>query len=89
MAGKSHQDREKASELRSKVMDNLFLVLSDSKKDLAKVKKWSKLKTELVTRMSTSILPRLNELTGEDGAPLTVTFDKSFNAATQKTKRNS
>jgi len=72
MAGKTHQDREKASELRSKVMDNLLLVLSDQKKDLAKIKKWSKLKTELVTRMSTSILPRLNEVTGEGGGNLVV-----------------
>ena len=72
MAGKTFQDREKASEVRSGVLDSIKLVLSDEEDDLKKVQKWSKLKTDLVTRMSTSILPRLNEHAGEGGGPILV-----------------
>ena len=70
--GVSFQDREKASKLRNKVMDCLSLVLSNEPEDLERVEKWSKLKTDLVTRMSTSILPRLNEVTGQDGGPIEI-----------------
>ena len=72
MAGKTFQDREKASEVRSSVLDSIKLVLSDEAEDLKKVQMWSKLKTDLVARMSTSILPRLNEITGEDGGAIKI-----------------
>ena len=70
--GKTFQDREKASEVRSRVLDCIKLVLSDEGNDLEKVEKWSDYKLDLVKRMSTSILPRLNEVAGPDGGPIEI-----------------
>jgi len=61
MAGKSFQDRELASQVRS-------LALTEIKKALQGKDK--KFKKEILLRLSTSILPRLNEVTGKDGEKL-------------------
>ena len=81
MAGKSHQDRELASQVRSMVLTEI--------KDIFSYKMHKpltdedhvifKLKEQLLLRMSTSILPRLNELSGPDGGeiPLPIYGGKS------------
>ncbi len=74
--GKTFQDREKASNVRTKILDELVVILSDEPEDLEKVGKWSGYKKDIIRRMSTSILPRLNEVTGEDGEPLKITWEK-------------
>ena len=63
MAGKSFQDRELASEVRSLTLNEIKKVLKGKDK---------KFKKELILRMSTSILPRLNELTGPEGNPIEI-----------------
>ena len=72
MANEVFNDRKKSGIVRTKVLDCIQLVLSDEKLDIITVNQWSEYKKDLVRRMSTSILPRLNELTGADGEPLTV-----------------
>lgn len=76
--GKSFQDRELAARVRTKTLNDLLLVLSDDKKSLAKVAKWSDYKKRVLEKLSGSILPRLNEHSGADGAPLKIAFDPSF-----------
>ena len=86
--GKSMQDRELASEVRSMVLSEIKAVfeyqpfnlsslkegedLGEYNEKLSKDSLMSRLKEQLILKMSTSILPRLNELTGADGEPLTV-----------------
>lgn len=66
--GKSFQDRELAAKIRSKGLEELYLVLSDS----PKVEKWSEYKKQTLQRLAPSLLPRLNEVTGADGKELPV-----------------
>ena len=74
MAGKTHQDRELASEVRSMVLEEIKAVFEykpdwDTKEtDIQALNgQMQDYKKQLVLKMSTSILPRLNELTGADG----------------------
>lgn len=64
--GKLMQDRELAAKVRTKALQDIYLVLSDDKETAM----WSDLKKQLLVKMSSSILPKLNEVTGEGGAPL-------------------
>ena len=75
MANEIFNDRKKSGNVRTKVLDCIQLVLDD---DL-EVSSWSEYKKDLVRRMSTSILPRLNELSGPDGGeiPLPIYGGKS------------
>ena len=74
MAGKSHQDRELASEVRSMVLEEIKAVFEyrGGTETEALDERMAEMKKQLILKMSTSILPRLNELTGADGEPLTV-----------------
>ena len=56
MAGQVFNDREKSAKVRTTVLDCIQLVLDEDKE----VNNWSQYKKDLVRRMSTSILPRLN-----------------------------
>lgn len=76
--GKSYQDRQLASKVRTRALNDLFTVLSDDKKSMAKVAKWSDYKKRVLEKLSSSILPRLNEHTGPGGGVLQLAFDKSF-----------
>ena len=69
--GKSFQDRELAAEVRSLCLNEIRDVLLQSDKaieeygdDLPKYKK------EIVLKMSTAILPRLQEHSGPEGSPI-------------------
>jgi len=66
--GKSFQDRELASKVRTQALNDLYLILTNDKK----TEKWSDLKRQVLLKMSTSILPRLNEHSGPDGKPIPI-----------------
>lgn len=78
MSGKTFQDRELASKVRTKALEDLLLVLSDNKKMQQKVQKWSPYRKEILKNLSRSVLPRLNEVTGEDGQPLSLSFHNAL-----------
>jgi hypothetical protein len=46
-------------------------------------------KRQLILKLAGTVLPRLNEHTGEGGDPINITFDKSFNATSRQTKTSS
>lgn len=57
MAGKTHQDRQLASKVRSLALEEIERIL---------IGKDSSYKKALILKMSTSILPRLNAGRGDD-----------------------
>lgn len=59
--GKSYNDRVKSAKVREIVLDTILKVYS-GKEDTLTAKQW-----ELTLKMATTVLPRLNEHTGEDG----------------------
>lgn len=62
--GKTYEARIKSSDVREKVLDAILAVYSGKEEKLS-AKQW-----ELTLRMATTVLPRLNELTGADGEEL-------------------
>lgn len=67
--GKSLNDRHLAARVRSKLLVLAEKIL-DGEDEKAKI--------DLLNKMCTGLLPRLNEHSGEDGSPITIAFDKSF-----------
>lgn len=74
--GKNFQDRQLAAKVRSKALEDILLVLQDDKK----VESFSEYKKQMLSSLAKSILPRLNEHTGNDGEPLKIIFDSSLTA---------
>ena len=72
--GLEFNDRKLAGELRTKTMQEIFLIVNDDKK----VKKFSAYKKAMLLVLAKSILPRLNELTGENGGPLVIELPKEI-----------
>jgi hypothetical protein len=68
--GKSFQDRELAARVRT-------LTLAECEKHLKKGK--GKLYEQVLLKLASSVLPRLNEHSGPDGENLVITFDSAFN----------
>lgn len=66
--GKTFNDLEKLAQLRNKVTESVLLILSDD----PSVEKWSDLKKQTILKMSTNILPRLNEHSGPDGGEIPI-----------------
>jgi hypothetical protein len=66
--GKSFQDRKLAAEVRSQVLTDINAVLTEE----PEVTDWTDYKKQLVLKMAPSVLPRLNEVTGDDGGPVQV-----------------
>ena len=64
--GKTFNDRIKSATVRNKVLDAMLKVYEGKDSELSQ-RQW-----ELTLRMSNTILPRLQEVTGEDGAPIKV-----------------
>lgn len=60
--GKSFNDRELAGEVRTLALQEIKKVLSGKNNE--------KFKQELILKLAGSILPRLNEVTGEGGGPV-------------------
>tara|TARA_R100000501_G_C2509058_1_gene41498 strand:+ start:78 stop:329 length:252 start_codon:yes stop_codon:yes gene_type:complete len=65
MAGKTFQDRELAAKVRTATLEEIYAVLQGDDEEYKKA---------LVMKMSTSILPRLNEVSGEGGGTLALTI---------------
>ncbi len=61
MAGKSHQDIELAARVRS-------LTLQECERQLKKKK--GRLYEAVLLRLAGTVLPRLNEVSGQDGTPI-------------------
>lgn len=64
--GKSFQDRKLAADVRNKALKDIHLVLKGAKT----VEKFSEYKKAMLLRLAPALLPKLNEHTGEDGAPI-------------------
>ena len=62
--GKSYNDRILSAKVRTIVLDTMLKVYAGKEDSLTK-KQW-----ELTLRMATTVLPRLNEVTGNDGDPI-------------------
>lgn len=80
MAGKNFNDRKLAATIRTKLLKECDKIL-DGDDEAAK--------KELLLKMCTTLLPRLNEHSGEGGEPIKISFDPVFNAITPETKENS
>lgn len=72
--GKCFYDREKAGEVRTKLLEDVLLILDND----PITEEWTDLKKNLILKMSNNLLPRLQEVSGEGGEPLKVTFDGAF-----------
>lgn len=75
--GKSFQDRELAAKVRTKTLEDIYEILTDSKKS----KRFSAFKKQLLLKMSVSVLPRLNEHSGESGGPIQISLSKLLTQA--------
>lgn len=62
--GRSFNDRELAGEVRTLTLTEIRKYLTGNDEDFKK---------QLLLRLSGSILPRLNEITGENGGPVQIT----------------
>jgi hypothetical protein len=83
--GKTFQDRQKTALLRNEVIDAVSAILKDD----PSVEQWSDYKKRVVERLASTVLPRLNEHTGADGADLKIVFDPVFNASPSSPEGNS
>ena len=77
--GKPFYDRQKAGELRTRLLEDCIKILDND----PEVEEWSDLKKNLILKTSNNLLPRLQEVTGEDGAPLQISFDSAFKVANE------
>lgn len=67
MAGKSHQDIELAARVRTLTLEEIEKILKKPK---------HKLYGAVIVKLAGTVLPRLNEHTGEDGGAIEVTLVK-------------
>lgn len=72
MAGTTLNDRRLAAEVRTLSLKEMKKVLQGNDEDYKK---------QLILKLASSALPRLNEHTGEDGEPMKLIYDKSFVAS--------
>ena len=86
MARKVTYDETKVKELRMKVILASLDVMNDNEKV---VSKWSQYKKDLIMKYAPRVLPVLNEVSGKDGTPLMLTFDKTFNVTPPQTETDS
>lgn len=80
--GKPFYDRKLAGDVRTKALEDVLALLNEEEQ----TKNWSKMKVDMLLKLSTNLLPRLNEHTGADGEKLTLVFDNDF---TRKTETDS
>lgn len=69
--GVSFNDRELAGQVRKLALNHLAVVLSPDYKD----KNYQK---QMLLKLANTILPRLNEHTGENGQAISISFDQTF-----------
>ena len=70
--GKSFQDRELAAKVRSLALEEIHKVLKLGEGDLYK---------QLLIRLAGTVLPRLNEVTGQDGEAIVIELIQYGNSA--------
>lgn len=70
--GKSFQDRKLAADVRNLALKNIQTALKGDKKSRDAVAKWPDYKKQMLLRLASTLLPRLNEVTGDDGGPITL-----------------
>ncbi len=81
--GKSHNDRVLAASVRTLALKEIKAILEDGK-----LEKYDKeFRNNIILKLAPTLLPRLNEHTGEDGERLTISFDPVFkqNATARET----
>ena len=66
--GKSFQDRELAAKVRTKALNDIYAVLSED----PRIEEWSDFKKRIVEKLAGTVLPRLNEHTGDQGGPIEI-----------------
>ncbi len=69
MAAPKYTDRLRAQELRTLALDEMILVLKGNDAEFKKA---------LLLRLAGSVLPRLNEHTGEDGKAIVLRLEKDI-----------
>lgn len=80
MAAPIANDRKLAANFRREALEygiNFWKTASEAKKE------------ELFFKIASNLIPRLTEVTGEDGSPIKIVFDPVFNATPRKTKISS
>lgn len=82
MANKPTYDSTIVKEVRMQALGDILEVL----KETNKAKKFGKQKQEMLNRIASTVLPRVQEHSGKDGEALVIQFDGSF---TPKTKGDS
>ena len=70
--GRNFNDRELASQVRSLCLNEIKDIFEYKPGSSLNDEPMADMKKQLILKMSTSILPRLNELSGTDGEPLQV-----------------
>lgn len=74
MAGVPNNDRKLGAEVRRMTLNKIKDILGDDEH-----KKYDeKFQREVLLKLATNALPRLNEHTGEDGSPIIIKFDNAF-----------
>ena len=66
MAGITHNDRELGARVRRLTLRKIEAVLNGDDEEFKKA---------VILKLSSSILPRLNEVTGEGGEPMKITIE--------------
>lgn len=72
MAGVTKNDRALAAEVRTLSLRVIKRVLEDNSEENKEFKK------QVILKLASTVLPRINEHSGEDGEPIKITFDNSF-----------
>lgn len=68
--GKSFQDRQRSARVRNLALDEIEKVLT------GEVKVEKRFREALILKLAGTVLPRLNEHTGEDGEPIVMKWQK-------------
>lgn len=74
--GKSLQDRKLAAEVRGLALRRIKSILEHARIDMVESER--ELHDALLIKLAGTVLPRLSEVTGEDGAPLIIQMAKSI-----------
>lgn len=70
-------DRELAAEVRRLSLNKIKAILERPMVEMNQSDK--ELHDAILLKLASTVLPRINEVTGENGAPLQLSFDQSFN----------
>lgn len=67
--GRNFNDREQSARVRTLTLEKIEKILKGKR---------TKLQDAVILKLAGTVLPRLNEHTGEGGGALIISFDKSF-----------